>query len=95
MIVIIFSNDLFMMWANLCMMCHLALGLEILNYILASAFSHKYKDEKQKQNKIGCISLSCSEVFIGAGFKTCPFRFFAFFQFFGYINTSYSKLQAG
>ena len=32
MIVIIFSNDLFMMWANLCMMCHLALGLEILNY---------------------------------------------------------------
>ena len=77
MIVVIFSNDLIMIWAKFAIR---AWDTELW----ASAFSHKYKDEKQKQkrNKIGCISLSCSEVFIGAGFKTCPFRFFAFFSVF-------------
>ena len=41
MIVIIFSNDLFMI-------CHLAIK-EWDTELLASAFSHKFKDEKQKQ----------------------------------------------
>ena len=61
MIVIIFSNDLFMIWANCAWSAILQLRNEILNLLLASAFSHKFKDEKQnqkaKQNRVHFVKL--------------------------------------
>ena len=89
MIVIIFSNDLFMIWANCAWCAILQLRNEILNYQLQLFLINlkmKNKNKNKKQNKIACIPLSCSEVFIGAGFKTCPFRFFAFFLVFWIVK---------
>ena len=87
MIVIIFSNDLFMIWANCAWCAILQLRNEILNYQLQLFLINlKMKNKNKKQNKIACIPLSCSEVFIGAGFKTCPFRFFAFFLVFWIVK---------